>query len=133
MGNKLQVLALPEQSLEQVIFVQDRFEGGISIAYDPKEQALCYRVYVHSRFPQKEVGSQEFCSFAKARDFASKYFDRDWEMLAWDFKTERPCEKEGRVCGTGQCETCKKLKADEEASGVKSDDLHTGCGSCGMA
>lgn len=124
-------MALKENDVHRVAFVKSRNEGGISCVWDPVSGKEVFNVFIHSRLPFCELESHEFAQFAEARSFAAKLF-KDWEMFAWDLKTKRPCEEGGKECGSGECDTCKSIKAEgeitpfEEANG-------TGCGSCGGA
>lgn len=131
MGNFIKILALSEDNMSSVVFVNARKEAGINPVFNPTHDSFDYQVFIHSRFPFKELNSWTFKDFEGARRFAAKEFnDFNWQILSWDYKTKRPCELEGRECGSGQCDTCKKL-ADEEPEGHH--PLASGCGSCGMA
>jgi hypothetical protein len=119
---------LKEADVQRVVFVNSREEGGINFIYDPMaEKELC-QVFIHSLLPYREKASWEFPTFAAARSFASKQF-ADWEMLAWDLKTKRPCEEGGKECGSGECDTCKQIKL--EGGEIPAEIVTTGCGSCG--
>lgn len=130
MNNLIKILALSEDALSRVVFVNARKEAGINQIYNPLSDEFEYQVFIHNRFPYKETDSWTFDSFSQARSFASKQF-KDWDILSWDYQTKRPCELEGRECGTGLCETCIKIMKD---SGEDFDpNVKNSCGSCGLA
>jgi hypothetical protein len=124
-NNLLRIMSLDEDTSQRVVFVRQREEAGIGFVYDPVKCANEYQVFIHSTLPYREIETLSFASFAEARSLAAKKF-ADWEMLAWDLKTKRPCEEGGKECGSGECDTCKTLVAE----GAKGAD---GCGSCGGA
>lgn len=130
MNNLIKILSLKEEDHHRVIFVNTREEGGINWVYDPEKDQSLYQVFIHSLLPYREIESHEFPSFPAARSFASKRF-ADWEFLAWDLKTKRPCEDGGKECGSGECDTCKEIKS--EGGVIPEAIASTGCGSCGGA
>jgi hypothetical protein len=123
-------MALKEEDHHRVIFVKSREEGGINWIYNPESDSSHFQVFIHKLLPYREVESHEFASFPEARSFASRRF-HDWEFLAWDLKTKRPCEEGGKECGSGECDTCKQIKA--EGGEIPQEIAHSGCGSCGGA
>ncbi len=130
MNNLLRIMALKEDETHRVVFVKHREEGGINWIYDPNLEKEFCQVFIHSLFPYRERSSWEFENFLEARSFAAKQFS-DWEMLAWDMKTKRPCEEGGKECGSGECDTCKQIKS--EGGVIPAEIASTGCGSCGGA
>lgn len=135
--NYLNILSMTEKDMAKVIFSKGHEEGGINCVYDPGLDSEVFQVFVHTRLPFATQRRWEFNNFSEARRFAAAYFSKEWEFLSWNFRTERPCEKEGRECGTGTCETCQTLAKDMEAKGeMKASSgcgTATGQGSCGYA
>ncbi len=124
-------MSLSEDQMHRVVFVRPREEGGINSIYDPISGKEIFQVFIHNPLPYCEIGSWNFESFNEARSFAAKQFN-DWEMLTWDMKTKRPCEEGGKECGSGECDTCKSVKADPGAVDTYSA-AGSSCGSCGGA
>lgn len=124
-------MALKPEDMHRVVFVNGRIEGGINSIFDPVIGQEIYQVFIHNRLPYCTISEWEFTDFPAARSFAAQTFKTDWEFLTWDLKTKRPCEDGGRECGSGECDTCKSIKAEGGAP--------TGCGtpeavgSCGLA
>lgn len=114
--------------MHRTTFVTPREEGGINLVYDPENDGIRYQVFIHNRFPYREMDRWEFASFAEARGFAARHFTDGWDMLQWDQKVKRPCEEGGFECGSGTCATCSSLKGDGKAETV---DGASGCGACG--
>ncbi|HVJ66007.1 MAG TPA: hypothetical protein VM901_12175 [Bdellovibrionota bacterium] len=123
MNNFIRIMALQEEAIHGVSLVSAREEAGINTIYDPGSDRELYQVFIHSRFPFENTDSQLFDSFAEARSYAARTFNEGWEVLSWNFKTERPCEKEGVECGSRSCDTCKSMAAE----GGKS-----ACSGCGV-
>ncbi len=118
MHNLIRVMALNAEEIHRVVFVRAREEGGINAIYDPTLLSETYQVFIHNPLPLKTQSHWEFPSFEKARSFAAKMFDTDWEMLSWDQKAQRPCETGEHECGSGSCETCSTTGG--------------GCSTCGV-
>jgi len=130
LNNFIKILALSEDAINKIVFISQQNEGGINTVYNPIDDRFEYQVFIHNRFPFKEVSSWQFSNFPEARKFAATEF-KSWSLMSWDYQRKRPCELEGRECGTGLCETCKEIV---EASGEQLDpERKNKCGSCGMA
>jgi hypothetical protein len=130
-NNYLNILAMTEKDMQRVVFVRGQDEGGINAIYDPERGQESFQVFIHKSLPYRHLSSWDFETFGAARNFAAKEFVGEWELFSWDFKTRRPCEEGGRECGSGECETCKSIKAEGgEPSGCGTE---TGKGSCGCA
>jgi len=125
-NNLLRIMSLDEEDVHRVSFVNPREEAGINAVYDPEVSGFVYQVFIHNRFPYLSRETREFSTFAEARSHAAKAFSTDWEMLAWDQKTKRPCEEGGYECGSGSCATCSTMKSE-------GGEGSTGCGGCGHA
>jgi hypothetical protein len=130
--NYISILALQEKDIHRVVFAKDFEEAGINAVYDPETDSETYQVFVHKRLPFREVQSWSFPDFSSARVFAAKNFSDGWDFLSWDLKTRRPCENGGKECGSGDCDTCRSIKAEGEALG-EGCGTATGSGSCGHA
>lgn len=126
MNNFLRIMALPEEMMLRTVFVTPQEEAGINSVYDPETNAFTYQVFIHIRFPYRHLESWEFANFEQARSFAARKFT-DWEYLSWEKTQQRPCEKDGRECGTGSCESCKKMREEDPELAA------SGGGGCGKA
>jgi len=131
-NNLLKVLALKENDIPRVVFVNDRKEGGINAIFNPENDQFEYQVFIHSHLPFRDEFSDTFAEFAQARSFAARYFS-DWEMLSWDLKTRRPCEEGGKECGSGECDTCVSIKAEGGDTPIDVANSAASCGACGGA
>jgi len=130
-NNFLRLLSLSEQDMHRFVVVSGQKEGGINSIYDPELACESFQIFIHNRLPFRTVFSQDFPTFPEARAAAAQVFGKgDWEMLTWDFKTNRPCEEGGKECGSGECDTCKSIKAEGGAAGCSTEK---GAGSCGCA
>ena len=98
MNNYLRVMAIHEEEMHRVVFVNGRQEAGFGAAYDPALGRESYHVFVHSTLPYKEAALWEFPTFSEARLFAAKEFSTPWEFLVWGGELTRPCAKDG-ACG----------------------------------
>ena len=113
-------MSLNESEAQRVVFVKAREEGGINFLYDPERPEGAYQVFIHKALPYHTALTTEFFSFAAARSHAAELF-KDWEMLAWDLKVERPCADGGHECGSGSCEMCKSTGGGCSTCGTNDD------------
>ncbi len=127
-------MAMKETDMPRVVFVRGQEEAGINAVFDPALGREIFQVFIHNLLPFRSISEWEFADFTAARSFAAKTFATEWKFLSWDFKTKRPCEDGGRECGSGECDTCKSIKAEEGAKQVSAGcSTATGAGSCGHA
>lgn len=101
MDNYINILALGEQAVRNVVFVSHREEAGFGLEYDPLENKFSYRVFIHKTLPYRETASWNFESFSAARGFAADKFRTDWQMMVWDGQVRRKCGSGDGGCGTG--------------------------------
>ena len=131
MNNLLRVMALSEDELHSVVFVQGRDEGGINVVFDPMAGKDLFQVFIHKKFPLVDVSSWEFDTFGAARSYASKVFS-DWEMAQWDFKVRRKCADGGGSCGDGTCAPGGSCGTSGGGCGTTDGSSGGGCSSCSI-
>jgi len=99
-------MSLDEKSALRTVFISDRKEAGINTVYDPILDREFFQVFIHNDFPYKNIQEWEFDDFPKARSFAATHFNGPWEVLTWDGKINRKCDRDD--CGERKdCEECK--------------------------
>ena len=128
MNNLIKIMALSEDDMHRVAFINGRDEAGINSVYNPENLSWNYQVFIHKELPYRTAAFWDFDDFAAARRFAADTFSGPWEFLAWDQKPTRPCENGGGSCGSGSCGS----KDGSSAGGCGSSGSGGGCSSCGV-
>ena len=122
MNNFLKIMSLEEENIHRVVFVNQRFEGGINFIFEPETQKFEYQIFIHSEFPLSTSTEWKFGSFSEARSFASRHFSTEgWELLEWDNQAKRPCSEGGFECGSGTCEMCKSTGGGCKSCGAQEE------------